>query len=838
MELEAYKHMVRNRIEANFERIQEYEEKYYSSAPLFARPPEFDERMSSGQFQPQYTFITNPPVRWFEPDTGQPVVFTVNPDGAPASGIADIDASMNAWSTVSGCSLRVQRATQTTTACGPGGGVNTIIFNGCDGRWGSGPGCSGVLAVGGLSWTSQTTVINGVTFRRARDGFVSFNPWCPNSPCGPQGVVTTQLVAVHELGHALGLGHSWQPSHGGSPTAEQLNATMYYIAQFNRCAALATDDINGIVFMYPGSSGGQLTVTTSSLPGGTVGTAYSQSLQASGGTGPYTWSLAPGSTPLPNGLSLSSAGTISGTPTTANTFNFTVRVTDSTSATADRGLSIVVSNPGTAWNAEFVSQTVPSSVSPGQQFNGILSWRNTGTQTWNGSSGFVIRSQNPAGNSTWGGNQVNLTGFSWSPGQTMSLQITFIAPSTPGIYNFQWQCYQNGIGYFGQMSTNISIQVGSVATDNASFVSQSVSSTMIAGQSYSVSVTMQNNGTTAWAAGTYQLGSQNPQDNNTWGMNRVNLASSVSPGSSGTFTFNVTAPSTPSTYNFQWRMHNGTAFFGATSTNVAVTVTPGGGCSYSINQNSQSFPSPAGGGSVNVTAGAGCGWTAVSNNGWITITGGANGTGNGTVTYSMTANTTTANRIGTITVAGLTYTIYQGVTFADVPTSHPFYNEISKLSARGVTLGCGGGNFCPNSQVTREQMAAFIIRALGEFNPPAPPSQRFSDVPPTNPFYNFIDRMAALNITLGCGGGNYCPSSTVTREQMSAFIIRALGEFNPPTPPSQRFLDVPPTNPFYNFIDRMAALNITLGCGGGNYCPSSTVTRAQMAAFLVRAFNL
>jgi hypothetical protein len=73
---------------------------------------------------------------------------------------------------------------------------------------------------------------------------------------------------------------------------------------------------------------------------------------------------------------------------------------------------------------------------------------------------------------------------------------------------------------------------------------------------------------------------------------------------------------------------------------------------------------------------------------------------------------------------------------------------------------------------------------------------------------------------------------------MAAFIIRALGEPNPPTPPSQRFLDVPPTNPFYNFIDRMAALNITLGCGGGNYCPSATVTRAQMAAFLTRAFAL
>ncbi|HWP41586.1 MAG TPA: S-layer homology domain-containing protein [Blastocatellia bacterium] len=73
---------------------------------------------------------------------------------------------------------------------------------------------------------------------------------------------------------------------------------------------------------------------------------------------------------------------------------------------------------------------------------------------------------------------------------------------------------------------------------------------------------------------------------------------------------------------------------------------------------------------------------------------------------------------------------------------------------------------------------------------------------------------------------------------MAAFIVRALGEFNPPTPAMQRFLDVPPTSPFYAFIDRMAVLGITAGCGGGNYCPLAPVTRSQMAAFLVRAFNL
>jgi len=269
---------------------------------------------------------------------------------------------------------------------------------------------------------------------------------------------------------------------------------------------------------------------------------------------------------------------------------------------------------------------------------------------------------------------------------------------------------------------------------------------------------------------------------------------------------------------------------------ITQTSTP---CSYSISTMSQSFAANGGTGSINVTAPAGCPWTAVSNNpSFITITGGSNGNGNGTVMYSVGVSSSTTIRNGTITVAGITFTVFQGAAFLDVPQAHPFYTEIGKLSARMVTLGCSAGNYCPDDVVTRQQMAAFIIRALGDFNPPPPAQQRFLDVPPSNPFYAFIEEMAIRQITLGCGGGNYCPGDPVLRDQMAAFIIRGLGEFNPPDPPFQRYLDVPPSNPFYRFIDRMAVLQITLGCGGGNYCPSLAVTRGQMAAFLVRAFNL
>ena len=258
-----------------------------------------------------------------------------------------------------------------------------------------------------------------------------------------------------------------------------------------------------------------------------------------------------------------------------------------------------------------------------------------------------------------------------------------------------------------------------------------------------------------------------------------------------------------------------------------------------ITPTDQSFTAAGGGGTINLTALNTCNWTAVSSNpDFIMITSDSTGMGNGAVTFSVGAHSNTFPRTGTISLAGQTFTILQGAQFKDVPSGHQFYAEIGKLSARGVTLGCGGGNFCPDSPVTREQMAALLLRAKGIPNPPMPNTQRFGDVPSSNSFFAFIEQMAVLQITQGCGGGNYCPTGNVTREQMAAFIIRALGDLNPNPPASPRFADVPPENSFYAFIEQMAVRGITQGCGGGNYCPASDVTRGQMAAFLVRAFGL
>jgi len=85
-----------------------------------------------------------------------------------------------------------------------------------------------------------------------------------------------------------------------------------------------------------------LAITTTTLPQGTVGTAYSASLQYSGGNPPVTWALAAGSGPLPANLSISSAGVITGTPTTAGTYPITVQATDTTPASVTQSLTITI----------------------------------------------------------------------------------------------------------------------------------------------------------------------------------------------------------------------------------------------------------------------------------------------------------------------------------------------------------------------------------------------------------------------------------------------------------------------------------------------------------------
>jgi hypothetical protein len=96
---------------------------------------------------------------------------------------------------------------------------------------------------------------------------------------------------------------------------------------------------------------------------------------------------------------------------------------------------------------------------------------------------------------------------------------------------------------------------------------------------------------------------------------------------------------------------------------------------------------------------------------------------------------------------------------------------VEELARRGVVGGCGGGNYCPQAAVSREQVAVFVLRTRDpSLSPPDCGVPIFDDVPAASAFCRWIEELARRGVVGGCGGGNYCPASPVTREQMAVFL--------------------------------------------------------------------
>src|SRR5262249_5222183 len=114
--------------------------------------------------------------------------------------------------------------------------------------------------------------------------------------------------------------------------------------------------------------------------------------------------------------------------------------------------------------------------------------------------------------------------------------------------------------------------------------------------------------------------------------------------------------------------------------------------------------------------------------------------------------------------------------FGDVACPSTYANWIEDLAARGITGGCGNGMFCPDTPVTRAQMAVFLLKAEhGETYTPPACTGALGDVACPPPFATWTAPLAAEGITGGCGNGKYCPANANTRGQMAVFIVKAFG---------------------------------------------------------------
>jgi uncharacterized repeat protein (TIGR01451 family) len=189
-----------------------------------------------------------------------------------------------------------------------------------------------------------------------------------------------------------------------------------------------------------------------------------------------------------------------------------------------------------------------------------------------------------------------------------------------------------------------------------------------------------------------------------------------------------------------------------------------------------------------------------------------------------------------------TWFIHLGDSFTDVPRSHWAYRFVETVLHNGVTAGCGVASYCPDTSLTRAEMAVFLLAAEhgSDWVPPPSTGTVFTDVPIDFWAGDFIEALAAEGITSGCGASTYCPDNPITRAEMAVFLLAARNgsAWVPPASTGTVFTDVPIDFWAGDFIEALAAEGITSGCGDGVFCPDSPVSRAEMAVFLSSTFGL
>lgn len=212
----------------------------------------------------------------------------------------------------------------------------------------------------------------------------------------------------------------------------------------------------------------------------------------------------------------------------------------------------------------------------------------------------------------------------------------------------------------------------------------------------------------------------------------------------------------------------------------------------------------------------------------------------GTITQSGSFQAVNKAGQGTVTVtigtktASIPISLTDGTpAFTDIPANYAYYTEISYLKDLGYIRGDLDGKFNPGNTLSREH-AAVILSRVFNLNTVATSEQKFTDVPATHRYVNEINAIANANLVGGKGDGTFDPAGELTRAQMAAILVKA---YNLSGESAKKFKDVPAGHWAYKQVHILANYGITTGNEKGNFEPNKPVNRAQFSAFLYRSIN-
>jgi hypothetical protein len=175
------------------------------------------------------------------------------------------------------------------------------------------------------------------------------------------------------------------------------------------------------------------------------------------------------------------------------------------------------------------------------------------------------------------------------------------------------------------------------------------------------------------------------------------------------------------------------------------------------------------------------------------------------------------------------------MTFSDVQPTDYFYEAVRYLYCAGAISGYADGTFRPYANTTRGQLTKIVVLAEGWplYTPPTP---TFSDVPANHAFYSYIETAYRQGIITGYSDGTFQPGNNVTRGQLSKIVV--LAEAWPLyTPPTPTFSDVPADHPFFGYVETAYYRSIITGYADGTFRPGNPATRGQISKIVYNAVS-